>query len=302
MRIGGGAAGNLPPNSLSGLSGVDLTSKPVTGLQVIQPMSLQGGVDSETLASAEQRIPALLRNRDRAVTTQDYQNLASTVPGAAVGRVEVLPLFHPQNFEANVPGVVSVMIWPERETVGLPNPRADRALLETVFAYLEPRKPLATELYVIGCAYVGIGLSIGIAVRNGFGPDTVAAQVKAAVQNALWPLPPGGYTQTGYPLGRPIRTLELEVVIANVPGVDEVTGINLFRKLASGAYVQVTSRNSSDPRPAWALQSWELPELLQCVVATGGEGETVPAATTLDPAITTDGQDGIAIPVVPEVC
>jgi baseplate J-like protein len=304
MRSGGGAQGNLPPQSLTAITAVDLNNNQVTGLKVIQSLSTTGGADSESLASAEQRIPAILKHRDRVVTIDDYRALAQTVPGSVVGRVEVLSLFHPQNLQNNIPGVVSVMVLPKRDQISLPNPRPDRTMLETVFAYLEPRKPLATEMYVIGCDYRGIGLSIGISVRNGFGPDTVASQVTAALKQALWPLPPGGFLGAGYPLGKTVRTLELEIIAANVPGVDEVTGINLFERLPSGVYSQITQ---PDNKPvALELLSYQLPELLKVVVVTTSEGQTAVPPTSLDAddsgGAGGTGGGGIPIPIVPEVC
>jgi hypothetical protein len=294
MRSGGGAAGNLPPQSLTAITAFDLNQKQVTGLKVIQSLPTTGGADAESLADAEQRVPAILKHRDRVVTIDDYQTIAQTVPGAAVGRVEVLSLFHPQNFQENVPGVVSVMVLPKRDQISLPNPRPDRAMLETVFAYLEPRKPLATEMYVIGCDYVGIGLSIGISIRSGFGPDAVASQVTAALKRVLWPLTPGGFVQTGYPLGKTVRTLELEVMAATVPGIDEIIGINLFQLLPSGVYSQVTI--TGEKYATLDLKSYQLPELLKVVVVIDAD-----PPTTLDPEDST-AAGGIPIPVVPEVC
>jgi predicted phage baseplate assembly protein len=294
MRAGGGVAGNLPAQTLASIT---VTGKPAN-LQVFQPVSTSGGADAESLADAERRIPAMLRHRDRAVTTEDYQTLAKTTPGASIGRVEVLPLFHPQTPQSTVPGVVSVMVLPQNNTLSPPNPRPDRALLQTVFAYLEPRKPLATELYVIGCEYRGIGLSVGISVRSGYGPDTVASQVAAALKNALWPLPPGGFTQTGYPLGRTVRALELQVIAASVPGVDEVTGISLFT-YQNGVYSRVTKPTSVQAE--LALDRYVLPELLRVVVVTGDEGQTVPPPDSLEPEAGPQ-PDGTPIPLVPEVC
>ncbi len=299
MRFGGGAAGNLPAQTLNAITGVDLNNNQVTGLKVIQSLATTGGADAETLAAAEQRVPAMLKHRDRVVTIDDYRALAQTVPGAAVGRVEVLSLFHPQNFQENIPGVVSVMVLPKRDQISLPNPRPDRALLETVFAYLEPRKPLATEMYVIGCDYRKIGLSIGISVRNGFGPDTVASQVAAALKQVLWPLRPGGFLGTGYPLGKMVRTLELEIIAATVPGADEVTGINLFEQLPSGVYSRITTPD--DKHAALDLLSYQLPELLKVVVVTAPEGQDAVPPTSLDPDDPSTA-GGIPIPIVPEVC
>jgi len=169
MRAGGGRAGNLPAGSLTDVSargpdGASVTTK----LKVLQSLPTTGGEDAETLAQAEQRIPALFRHRDRAVTEDDYRRLAIDTPGMDIGRVEVLPRFKPQQRRLDVPGVVSVMVLPSKAGTAGPNPRADRPFLEAVHAYLDARRPLATELYTIGCEYVPLGVSVGVTVQDGF--------------------------------------------------------------------------------------------------------------------------------------
>ncbi|MDV7400017.1 baseplate J/gp47 family protein, partial [Arthrospira platensis SPKY1] len=81
---------------------------------VRQPLPATGGEDAESLTQAERRIPALLRHRERAVTEDDYRQLAAEVPGAEAGRVEVLARFKPRERRFDVPGVVSVMVLPAR--------------------------------------------------------------------------------------------------------------------------------------------------------------------------------------------
>ncbi len=160
MRAGGGAAGNVPAGTLSSIQAVDVSGKTVSGLTVQQPTDATGGADSETLDQAEQRIPATLRHQERAVTATDYKDLVQEMPGNGVARVEVLPLFKPQTLDTNVPGVVSVMVIPPKGDFQPPCPRADRTLLENVYAYLNPKRPVAAEMYVIGTEYVDLGLSI----------------------------------------------------------------------------------------------------------------------------------------------
>ena len=95
-------------------------------------------------------------------------------------------------------------------------------------AYVDPRRPLATELYVIGCEYVRLGAGVGITVRDGFSREQVMSDVRDALFRHLWPLPPGGATGTGWARGKSVRDRELEVVVAQVPGVDEIVGVSLF--------------------------------------------------------------------------
>src|SRR5262249_44668727 len=154
MRAGGGSEGNLPPNSLEKIDAIDINNARVQNtLTVLQPVATTGGADAETLSGAEQRLPGFLRHQNRAGTELDIRQLAAETPGQQVGRVELLPMFVPQQRRFNVPGVVTAMAIPWKAGVQNPNPRADRPFLEAIDSYLRLRKPLATELYVIGCEY-----------------------------------------------------------------------------------------------------------------------------------------------------
>ena len=227
-RFGGGRAGNLAAGSMTELSATLVDGRTAPGLKVFQPLAADGGADAETLAQAEQRVPAYLRHHDRAVTANDYRSLAFETPGLGVGRVEVLSRFKPRDRRFDVAGVVSVMALPLQPLSRAPNPRPDRPFIERLYAYLAARAPLATELYVIGCEYVPLGVSIGVTIRDGFAHDQVLNDVRQALQRLLWPLPPGGVDANGWPLGRRVKTRELEVEVSRVAGVSEVTGLKLF--------------------------------------------------------------------------
>lgn len=290
MRTGGGEAGNLAAGSITQ---VQLSPASVPPLKATQPLASSGGQNAETLAEAEKRIPALFRNRDRAVTADDYESIAATTPGVRVGRVEVLPLFKPQERRSGVPGVVSVMALPYRASFEAPYPRVDRPFIETLFNRLSERKPIGTELYVIGCEYVPIALTVGI--DNPGGKEETNTAVKDALKKYLFALSPGGPQGRGWPLGRTVKRRELEVVISRVEGVDGVYGPNLFTRSAEGVWTQVTATDGSDNTEI-TLLSWQLPELLGVIVAEGA------APTEFKPPTPTKAIDGLAIPVVPEVC
>ncbi|HEY4241163.1 MAG TPA: putative baseplate assembly protein [Kofleriaceae bacterium] len=293
MRAGGGAIGNLAPNTLKQFDSVlDATSATVTRpILVAHGLPTDGGSDSESLADAERRIPAWLRHRDRAVTKTDYQEVAAETPGVALGRIEIMPQFKPQQRRQNVPGVVSVVVWPQKSQWQPPNPRADRPLIEAVHAWLDDRRPLATELYVIGCEYIPLAVSAGVTLRDGAPRDEVLAGVRDAIRRFLWPLMPGGPDGTGWPLGRTVKQRELEVVVAQVGGVSEVTSVNLFMQ-ENSAWTKVPG----SPAAQIALDPWQLPEVL-AVIADVGDPADDPS-TLPNPY----GDSGVAIPVVPEVC
>lgn len=299
MRAGGGAAGNLPAGSLSSIQAFDASGNQVTQtITVQQPIATTGGADSETLDHAQQRVPGLMRHQERAVTASDYSSLAQQVPGANIGRVEVLPLFQPQTQAINIPGVVSVMVIPGKDGVLNPCPRADRALLETVYQYLDPRRPVAAEMYVIASEYVGLGIGVAVEVKTGYQLLQVNQAVETALRSYLWPIPPGGPDNTGWPLGRTVRSLELQVIVSRVPGVTEVDGLSLFLPLTTGGYQQLTPDASGNAE--LDLESWQLPELLDVIVTTSPDGTTGTVPTSLTTPTETDPT--VAVPIVPNVC
>ena len=108
----------------------------------------------------------------------------------------------------------------------------------------------------------------------------VAQQVEDALRRYLWPLQPGGTLQTGWPLGRTVRSLELEVIVSQVPGVVEVNGVQLFLKQQDNSYATVRqaprSRRSRSSR-------YQLPELLRVKVVAGPDGSGVAPAASLEP-------------------
>ena len=289
LRVGGGVRGNLPASTLSKLDAVlDLTTgnrrKPEPAIDVLQPLALQGGADAETLDGAERRIPAYFQHRDRAVTADDYRSLTREAPGVSVGRVEVLPRFKPHERNASVPGAVSVMALPPRSSVDFasPLPRADRPLLEAVHSFLNERRPLATELYVIGCEYREMGASVAVQISDGHAREQVLRDVRIAIRKYLWPLPIGAggllgpWPDTaigdgGYPLGRKLTDRELEVVVARVPGVAGVSPVRLFEP-RGGAFVELPGAGKLVT--TLMLQPWQLPELTALAVIEGVDAPT----------------------------
>ena len=310
-RFGGGRAGNLPPGSLSEVASARLvgTQRQLPAIKVMQPLASEGGDDAETLARAERRIPSLLRHGERAVTADDYRRLAHEVPGTDVGRVELMPRFKPRERRFDVPGVVSVIVLPAQVFGKAPNPRPDRPFIERVHAHLSVRTPLATELYVIGCEYVPLGVAVGVTIRDGFGREAVLFEVREALRRLLWPLPPYGPGGNGWPLGRTVRERELEVEVSRVAGVAEVGGINLFERAeidGRGAW-RLLTRNTADGSQSLTLAAWQLPELLSVVAVDnlaggngpGGSGAPDDLSATANPFA---DDAAVAVPVVPEVC
>lgn len=293
MRAGGGPLGNLPAGALTAITATLADGGPVARpFEVVQPVPTFGGTAAETLDEAERRIPDVLRHRDRAVTADDMVAVAASTPQVRLGRVEVLKGFKPHQRRENVPGVVSVMALPRVDGVMPPAPRPSRQTLEAVHAWVSARVPLATEVYVIGCEYRPIGVSVAYELRQGYELDATTAAIRTAIRALLWPLAPGGPDAAGWPRGRAVREREIEVVVARVPGVDEVHGIALHTRASDGRWSAVAP--GADGTAQITLSTWQLPEVIQLSVVADTE---VPDLSPTD-----DASADIAVPVVPELC
>lgn len=291
MRAGGGAAGNLSAGSIKAIA----LPAGAPRLKVVQPLPTVGGSDAESLAEAEQRVPALIRHGARAVTASDYKEQALRTPGVAVGRAEVLERFKPQQRRDDVPGVVSVMVIPQRERTAAPAPRPDRPMLETVHAWLDERRPLGMEIYVIGTDYVPVGISAAVELVDATQREAVLDKVSEAIRLHLWPLAPGGPDGQGWPLGRAVDDRLIETAIGRVPGVRAVAPVRLFIRRPGESRWRPVAEDSTG-RGRIPLLKWQLPELAMLSVE---EGDT--ASPALPPVYAIDDA-GIAVPVVPETC
>jgi predicted phage baseplate assembly protein len=283
-RYGGGAAGNVAAKTITKVS--------LAGVKANNPRPATGGADAEAVADAVERIPGELRRHDRAVTAGDFRELALATPGAGVGRAEVMPRFHPASKETEAAGVVSVVVWPAVDPVHPNAPVPDRDLLRCVCAWLDARRLVTTELYVIPPTYRRVSVSIGVAVKPGFGVEAVRAWVELVIRQYLAPLPPYGPSGQGWPLGRRVYAPELEAAAVQVDGVEYVEKTRL-------AWWKPTSGDDGEwiEEPV-VLELWEVPEVAAVSVVAGTD---VPApGTGIEPPAT--GKVPVPIPTLPEVC
>jgi hypothetical protein len=248
-----------------------------------------GGVDGESVADAERRIPAFLAHRDRAVTTADFQALALATPGLALGRAEVvqglMPGADPDSTRTGVPGVVSVFVFPNQPVALGNGPVATLAQLQDVFAYLRQRILIGTQLFVLSAEPVPLYASVSIRLLNNADSVATVRGVQQALANYLWALPPGGPDGGGWPLGRAVAPDELRTQAGRVAGVLAADFVTLYMQAAAGWTPVVTA----------PLKPWQAPALQGVGVVTDGSSPPPPpaAAATSSPNL---------VPYVPNVC
>jgi hypothetical protein len=276
-----------------------------SGFVVRNPVRTWGGADAETVDAGEKQVRRYLQHRDRLVSVDDIESIACRAPGVEIGRVEVLPAFHPDlgGEPGAAPGVVTLLAIPRFDPRQPDAPQADRLFLETLCRYLDPRRLVTTELVVRGPVYKGIWISAGVDVATGFSVSEVVEGVKARLRGALSPLGPAGSVPRETPLftprqgndperGWPLRTaVESRVLLAEVARVAGVLSVADVL-LAEGG---------RGPTDRVEMAGLELPRVLGLSVVAGDPvpidalrgdrtGEEAPAARLLP------------VPVVPETC
>jgi hypothetical protein len=284
-RYGGGAAGNVAPKTITKVSGV-------VGVKSNNPRPAYGGADAEAVKDAVERIPGELRRHDRAVARDDFRELALATPGAGVGRAEVLPRFDPRTKQSPAAGIVTVVVWPAQDAQRPNAPMPDRDLLKCVCAWLDARRLVTTELYVVPPTYRKVAVSIGVKVKPGFGVEAVRAWVELVTRQYLAPLPPFGPSGQGWPLGRRVYGPELEAAALQVEGVEYVEKLRVSGwDDASQAWVEGTV----------TLKPWEVVELTDIAVVETQPGETPPEpGTGITPPATP--QVPVPIPTIKDEC
>jgi predicted phage baseplate assembly protein len=216
-RYGGGLAGNVAARALSTMQ----TS--VTGIDESKVMNLyaaSGGSNEETLPQAKQRAPQVLKTRCRAVTADDFQTLARQA--ANIARANTIPLANPAFPGATVPGSITVVVVPNIPDDPAPMPTA--ATLRTVCAYLNQRRLLTAELYVVPPTYQKVQIQASIIAEDSADLAEVTLAVTTALLKYLHPLT-GGDDGLGWPFGGPIYYSALFQQIFSTAGVQRVESV-----------------------------------------------------------------------------
>jgi predicted phage baseplate assembly protein len=216
-RYGGGAAGNVAAGTitspLSSLPGVD---------SVTNTRPAAGGTERQSLDALKQDAPALLRHQGRAVTAEDYAELAKQVGGVA--DAIALPLNHPDHPGVSVAGTVTVVIVADTDD---DPPAPSGELIAGVCRFLEQYRLIATELFVRGPEFVPISVSASVTADPYAAADALAVACEQALRVFLAPLHPAPDGSRTADFADEFRPTELYAVLLAVPGVTAVTALSI---------------------------------------------------------------------------
>jgi hypothetical protein len=288
---GGGSQGVV------GIGSIKKGPKLPAGVKVTNPISTWGGASQEDVEEAERRIAEYLKRRDRAVTAGDFDAIAERTPGVDLGRVEVLPLVHPESglTDVRAEGVVTVLVIPASDPNRPDAPVPDRLFLDTVCDYLDRRRLVTSEVHVRGPRYKNVYVSTGIDVRPGEDVPPVREAVRSEIRTFLSPLE-GGFEGDGWPLQRAVDERELLTVAARVDGVASVDSIALAGP-GGEAMEEVPMDGVELPRlSGLAAKSGPATPMDELYAQTGPSAEPGAEGETEEPP------SFLPVPVVPEEC
>ena len=216
---GGGAAGNVPTGALSVLSTAIPYVKSVTNRR-----PAVGGRDGESVEQAKVRAPLALRVRDRAVTAEDYEAIATE---AALGAARI------RCVAPGAPGEpVRVLVVPDVTGFGVGRfpfdaLTPDEDLLRRIAAALDARRVVGVSVEVAPPHYQGVTVAVRLRARRTAAVDEVREAALAALHRYLHPWF-GGPDGNGWRFGRPVSLGDVHAALASIPGLDYVEDARLY--------------------------------------------------------------------------
>jgi predicted phage baseplate assembly protein len=219
-RVGGGKRGNVAPRAISVLKG----SIPfVTRIENRRPA--RGGVDGEDIENAKVRGPIRLRARGRAVTTEDYEQLAREA-APEIARVRAVAAG-----DGADAGSVRVLIVPaavsEQGRLRFDQLVPNEDTLQKVTDRLEEARVIGTRANVEPPVYRGITVVAKLRARPRVNPTRLQEEALQALNEYFHPIT-GGPDGTGWPFGRPINVGEVYSVLQGLKGTETVEDARLF--------------------------------------------------------------------------
>lgn len=219
-RYGGGQIGNVGAGTISKIKGRLNGVKATTNVR-----AASGGSDPESLEAVKLRAPHELRHGHRAVSANDFSDLALNTPGVPLHRALAIPrkaLHNGQLVQRD--GAVTLILLPKNNQ---DKPQPSESQLRAVCSWLEPHRLITTELHLTGPTYAQVNyLGLNILVGKTFDLSAVSELVYQAFLTFLHPIQ-GGSDHLGWEFGAAIYHADLYQQVLAIPGVERASALSL---------------------------------------------------------------------------
>ncbi len=206
-RIGGGVSGNVGAHTLSVLK------QAVAFVQTVDnPFPASGGADPESVDEAKKRGTYAIKNRDRAITAEDYEQLAMAA-SRRVARAKCV--------QSPKDGSVVLLIVPKADRQDEGHIVPSRDLVDQVGHFIEKRRLITAKVQVGKPRYIDCSIRLTISLKPGASVDRAKGDIREKVKKLLHPLK-GGQKGDGWPFGRAVGKADLYPLVEGVDGVDRV--------------------------------------------------------------------------------
>lgn len=242
--IGGGKSGNLDALEISKLqSSIAFVDK------VFNPISSNGGTETEDIDTLLNRAPTILKNRNRAMALEDYEWLAKKA-SEQVARVKALPNFNAERKFST--GWVTVVIVPESSN-SKPVPSSE--LKRRVSSYLNERCPAVATLRVIPPYYMKVDVSAELITASIDAIPVIEKEARDKISEFLHPLT-GNAERNGWSFGCVLCISDIYSILEQIKDVDYVNKviINLYDDSGvTGSAMKLSDASTMAKLPVYAL-------------------------------------------------
>lgn len=215
-RIGNGARGNIGAETLAHIVSADPAI-----IAVNNPLAAWGGVDPESIEEVRQRAPVAFRRQERAVTLDDYAEVAQR--------------------HAGVQRAAATFRWTGSwRTVFLTIDRrggleVDAPFKDEMRRYLERYRLAGQDVEIDGPRYVSLEIEMQVCVLPGYFRSDVEAALLTVLSNRILPDGrPGVFYPDNFTFGQAVNLSPLYAAAQAVPGVNFVE-IKKFQRLGDAA-------------------------------------------------------------------
>lgn len=211
---GGGKAGNVPANAAWRIDPEESLQAgvPLETVDVVPQGPATGGTAAESIDAAFRRVRADLQRPSRAVTTGDYERLATRTPGVRIARSAVV--------DDGRPGVTVVVVPYAPPDCRPAHP--SEGLLDAVRRYLDERRLVTDRIRVRGPSYVRLDVTATVDPT----PDGSEVDLADAVESAL-DASLDAHRPEPWPIGEDLSRGTLRERLAKVEGIESVERLSM---------------------------------------------------------------------------
>ncbi len=224
---GGGSSGNVTETAhwrFAEDASVAADGASLSDVDITPAGPATGGADAESIEAAFERVRRDLRTPFRAVTVDDYRELAVRTPGLRVGRATVLVDEHPHDGDTEDATHVTVVVVPySPPDLGRPEP--SEGFQRAVQDHLDRHRLLGDRISVAPPTYVGLRVEVDVRTTRRYPQPRAEQFLEGAIAEYVDPI--HGYEGDGWPFGRTLYKEELADLLADLDWVDTVRDLSV---------------------------------------------------------------------------